>query len=347
MLSLRPFWNQADDVLDGHAEFLGLGRSAVLENTLGDLDHGRVHAAQQLVGVDHDANTGLRQFILGRAGIRRWHRHQRHAIIELCVSPAEGHYLVGSWLLAVDHNAVRAGSDVGLAAGQRVVHVGLENQTFDAGDDHEVVSHLRMLPAGDLVGEVLDVILYLLCVGTEQRVSLQPFLIFNDHGRDAQTLQRADHEHEMLCDATGIAVKDDGLGRGLENIADGVHALHVLDVWLGLDGRVREAAQPDPVEFPHSVVAFDEHGLGDQSRQATVRFDNANQRFGFQQPLQHSQSHLRRGADFPKRQVERYGRDAGHMLRLDKLPTPLLKCIDDALAGLSQHPGVPVARWNT
>ena len=30
------------------------------------------------------------------------------------------------------------------------------------------------------------------------------------------------------------------------------------------------------------------------------------------------------------------------MLRLDKLPTPLLKRIDDALAGISQHPGVPV-----
>jgi hypothetical protein len=61
---------------------------------------------------------------------------------------------------------------IGLDAGQRVVHAGLEDQTFDAGYDHKVVGHLRVLPAGDLVGEVLDVVLYLRCVGTKQRVSL-------------------------------------------------------------------------------------------------------------------------------------------------------------------------------
>ena len=145
-----------------------------------------------------------------------------------------------------------------------------------------------MLPAGDLVSEVLDVILYLFDVGTEERVLLQPYLIFDDDGRDTESLQRADHEYEMLGKAASIAVVDDGFGRCFENIADGVHArgyVYVLDVGLSLDGRIGEAAHPYPVKLPDPVIAFDASGLGDQPRQTAMRLDNANQRADLQHPL--------------------------------------------------------------
>ena len=195
------------------------------------------------------------------------------------------------------------------------------------------------------MGEVFDGILYLCDVGAEQRVLFQPFLILDDHSRNAKPLKGADHEHKVLGNPSGIAVIDDGLGGGLENVVGGVHPrsdVHVFDVGLGLDGRFREAAHPDAVEFPDLVVDIDANGFGNQPSQAAMGLDDAYQRSGVQQSLQHAQADLRGSAHFPNGPVERGRTGAGHPLQSDKLPAPLLERIDDALTGLAQYAAVPV-----
>ena len=117
----------------------------LLEDRACRADHGRIGAAEQVVGVDHHA--GRRRpsnSLLGDAVVGAWHDGQRHPVVHFVVAVGRTRRSRPASLLAAhDHDAVGAGRRCrSRARSIGIVHALAEHQGLDAGDDHEVVGDL-------------------------------------------------------------------------------------------------------------------------------------------------------------------------------------------------------------
>ena len=111
--------------------------------------------------------------------VGRGNDDKRRFRVVLAEGVAEGEHLVRRFRLGVNHDAVRARFDVGVAAGQRIIEALFQNQALAARDNHEVLRFLRVFARSDFLAEVGDACLLLSRTRAKQAVLLQPLLILD------------------------------------------------------------------------------------------------------------------------------------------------------------------------
>ena len=185
------------------------------------------------------------------------------------------------------------------------------------------------------MAEALDGVLCLHGVGAEEGVLLEAHLVLDDDGGDAETLEGADGEDEMLDLSAGVAVVDDGLGGDLEGVVEVVEAggeVDSLDVGLTLGGGVGERGGPHAVELAGSVALLELGVLDDEAREAAVALHDADDGLGGDEAAQALHTGLRRGAERLDFGSETRGGDALGVGNLDYLATELLHGLEDLVA---------------
>ena len=91
-------------------------------------------------------------------------------------------------LFAVNHNPVSSSLHIRQTAFDGVVNGLSCNQALATGNNHEVRCNLRPFSFPDLIAEILDGVLYLCCIGPQQRILLQSGLVLDNYSGNTQTL---------------------------------------------------------------------------------------------------------------------------------------------------------------
>jgi hypothetical protein len=292
--------DQGEDLLDGHAHLVRLQGPLVLQDAVGDLHHGGVGGPQHVVGVDDDVGAPLLELPLLELVVRGGHQDYGHLGVLLPEPGAELLDVHAGLLLAVDHDAVRAGSYVGPGALQRLVHGVSRDEALQAGDDHELLGDLGVLPGTDLLAEVLHGGQGLLHVGAEEGVPLEAHLVLDDYGGDPVALQCAYGEDEVLRPAAGVPVVDEGLGRALQDVGQVLHAggeVHRLDVGLALAGGIGQAGGPHAVEIVQAVLLLDLGVLHYEPGDPRMDLHDPDERLRLHQPPEGHEPQLGGGAE--------------------------------------------------
>ena len=110
---------------------------------------------------------------------------------------------------------------------------------------------------------MLNRILRLLDFGSEKRIFLKSRFVFDDNGRNAHAFQRAHRVDKVFDKASGIAVKNDGLGRHFHHIINRAKArchINEFNVRFTLGRRITQGTNPHRIELVKFPVVFD-HGF--------------------------------------------------------------------------------------
>src|SRR5690606_14753442 len=294
--------NQLEDLVDGHHPVVTLLGALVRQDRPGGLEHCRVGASQQLVGVDDDVDAALLQFALVHAVVARRHDDERFGRLEFAEPAAELEYLRRVLLAAVNHDAVRARREIGPGTRHRILHALVQDEAFDSGNDHEVVGGLGILASHDLGGKVLDAVLSLRHIVAEQGVLLEATLVLYDRRRYAESLERAHGELEMLVLPPRIGIVENWLRGHLEHFVQRVHAsadIDRFDVGLALGGGIRERTAPHAVELADAGRRGNPRVLYDQAAKGVVNVQEAQQGLDLQHAAQRLEPNVGRDADLP------------------------------------------------
>ena len=216
--------DKGDDVLDGHAVLARFLAPPMLEDQAGCLLHCREGTADEMVGIDDHPYIMFGKFLFIHCIERGRNNYNGDMGKLLAEDVTEGKDLIRFLPSAMDHH--RVGSCVHIRPGpcQGIIHALVQDQAFDAGDDHEILGLLSLFACSDLLAEILYGVLLLQDIGAEEGVLLQPYLILDDNRRYPDPLQGLHIEDKMLQLATGVTVKDDGLGRHFHDLIDGTQA---------------------------------------------------------------------------------------------------------------------------
>ena len=272
----------------------------VLEDALGALHHGGIGAAKHVVGVDDDIDAPVGEFLFGELGVGGGDSHDGGVGVFLAEALAELLDVHAVLVLGMNHDAVGASLDVGEGTFEGVLDGLASDEAFDAGNNHEVAGDLRLLAGADFVAEALDGVLCLHGVGAEEGVLLEAHLVLDDDCGDAETLEGADGEDEVLDLSAGIAVVDDGLGGDLEGVVEVVEArgeVDGLDVGFTLGGGVGERGGPHAVELAGGVALLNLGVLDDEAREAAVALHDADDGLSGDEAAQALHAGFRRGAE--------------------------------------------------
>ena len=267
----------------------------MLQNGTGGFHHGGIGAANEMIGVDDHAGSGVAERLFRHIVVAGGNQHHRHIRMLPLERRHESHDLVRLLLLAMDHDAVGSGRHIGVGPGQGVVHSLLEDQTLDPGNAHEVLRYLRLLYCGNLPAEPLDGVLLLDHIGAEEGIFFQPHLVLDDDGGHAQALQRADVEHQMLHQSAGIAVQNNGLGGHLHDLLDGLHPgreVHQFNVRLSFGCGITQAGDPHGVKAPGLSLRLGADRFHNAGREAVMGLHDPDIGLFPQQSAQCAQSPL-------------------------------------------------------
>ena len=307
--------------------------------------HGGEGGAGQLIGIDHDIDPAGFELLL-RDGVEAGgHHHQGGAGIPGAEALHELEDLRRVLLSGMDHDGVGAGGHEGEGPGQGVLHPLLQDQAFDPGADHEILCPLGALAGGYFFGEMLDGILGLGHLRTEEGILLQAGFILDDHHGDAHALQGPDRIHKMLRQSAGVPVEDDGLGG---HLADFVHRaeagghVHQLDIRLAPGGGIAEGGDPHGVKLADAAVFRDLRVLDDQAGEAAVGLHGGDGALHGQQLFQPAPAQIRRGQLQPGALLQiRVGFLPG-IGELHELSTVAFQNLLHLPADRGLHPGDPV-----
>jgi hypothetical protein len=161
--------NQIDQVVDGHEVLFRLECATMAKNLFGGPEHRRVCAAQQMIRVDDDANTVPSKLVIPRAVVRRWNYEQGSALRKFSVVFAERDHFRTRLFVAVDHEPIGARFDISIRAAKRVFMAFIQNETFNAGEDHKLAGDLRPFSGRYLARETFDGVLCLIRI-VQQRI---------------------------------------------------------------------------------------------------------------------------------------------------------------------------------
>lgn len=298
-----------------------------------------------MVGVDHYVGAPLHELPLLELVVRRGDEHDGDAAVFLTEPGAELLDVLPGLLLAVDHDAVRAGLDVGSGTVQGLIDGMARDEAFEPCDYHELLGDLRVLPGADLLAEVLLGAEGLLHLRAVEGVPLEAHLVLDYHGGYAVALEGADGEHEVLRLPAGVPVVDEGLGGALEDVGEVLHAggqVHGLDVRLALAGGVGEARGPHPVEIVEAVLLLDLGVLHYEPGDAGVHLHDPDEGFGFDEPPQGHQPELGGGAELPAVGADDGGVDAVRVRDVHYAASPFPEYLRGLLPDPAEGAGDPV-----
>ena len=95
---------------------------------------------------------------------------------------------------------------------------------------------------------------------SEQRIFLKSGLILNDDCRYAHTFQRTDRIYKMLGHSASISIKYDRFGRYFHNIIDGTEArshVYQLDIRLSFCSGITQRADPHGIKLSCLSILVD------------------------------------------------------------------------------------------
>ena len=175
------------------------------------------------------------------------------------------------------------GLQINAGAVEGVFHAGAGYETFDAGDDHEVIGGLHLFATFDFLREHFG-FLQSLSGSRFETVAFGEYFVFDDDRRDAGAFHFGHHVLEGIGVAAGIAVHDHRLLRDRQDFVDGVQARIEADhfnIRMALGSGIGQTAFPDGVELAGDrlVAGFPFHagGVGDDAAEAVVGFHDADE----------------------------------------------------------------------
>ena len=175
----------------------------------------------------------------------------------------------------MDHNTIRSRCYESSGTVQCIFHASLQDQAFDSGNDHEIICQLCLFAGCDLGTEVLDAVLSLLHIVSEEGIFLKSGLVLNNDGGNTHFFQCSHCVYEMLRQSAGISVKNNGLRGHFRHVINGTETgshVHQLDIRLALRRGIAQRADPHGVELVQLAVMLHDGLLCDQPRQSAVYF---------------------------------------------------------------------------
>ena len=321
--------------------------AAVLQYHLRGLLHRGEGAANQVVSVDDNVHAVRRKFILRRHVVGRGNDDKRRFRVVLAEGVAESEHLVRRFRLRVNHDAVRARFDVGVAAGQRIIEALFQNQALAARDNHEILRFLRIFARCDFLAKVGDARLFLSRTRAKQAVLLQPLLVLDDDGADARAFQRLHVVDKVLDQPAGVAVQNNWLRRHFHDFFQRVQAaghVHQFNIRFSLRGGVAQAADPNCVELAAALGCFDGRLFDNQPCQAVVRLHHGQARLVMQQAAEAAPARLRQGEQLIKGRKRLLGRGV-RVGEFHQLAAPAFERLNDFLTDIrliADEPVIPM-----
>ena len=80
----------------------------MLKYGFGSLDHSWESTSQQMICIDNNIDTGIRQFFLGNVIVTSWHYNQRHPKVKSTIFLAEFKDLGSIFASTMNHYAIGA-----------------------------------------------------------------------------------------------------------------------------------------------------------------------------------------------------------------------------------------------